>query len=138
MTGSALTPKQARFVEEYPVDLNGAAAAIRAGYAKSGASVQGSRLLANANIRRALSEVMETRSEATAITAEGVLKRLDFLANECSGDDRWNPTSAARALELLGKHLGLFTDRLDVTSDGKRLSIDVNWGGPASSGADDG
>ena len=30
--GSGLTPRQARFVKEYLVDLNGTQAAIRAGY----------------------------------------------------------------------------------------------------------
>ena len=31
-----LTPKQARFVEEYLIDLNGKQAAVRAGYAAKG------------------------------------------------------------------------------------------------------
>ena len=32
--GRPLTPKEARFVEEYLVDVNGSAAAARAGYSK--------------------------------------------------------------------------------------------------------
>ena len=36
----SLTAKQARFVEEYLVDLNGTAAAIRAGYSKNRARQQ--------------------------------------------------------------------------------------------------
>ena len=39
-----LTPKQARFVEEYLVDLNATQAAIRAGYSSKGATVRGSEL----------------------------------------------------------------------------------------------
>ena len=35
-----LTPKQARFVEEYLIDLNGKQAAVRAGYAVKAAEVQ--------------------------------------------------------------------------------------------------
>jgi len=34
----ALTPRQERFCEEYLVDFNGSAAAIRAGYAAGSAS----------------------------------------------------------------------------------------------------
>jgi phage terminase small subunit len=37
-TTDTLTPKQRRFVEEYIIDLNGAQAAIRAGYAPNSAS----------------------------------------------------------------------------------------------------
>ncbi len=47
MTKASLTPKQARFVEEYLIDLNATQAAIRAGYSAKTAEVQGSRLLGN-------------------------------------------------------------------------------------------
>ncbi len=40
---SDLTPKQARFVEEYLIDLNATQAAIRAGYSKKTAKQQGQR-----------------------------------------------------------------------------------------------
>ena len=40
-----LTAKQARFVEEYLVDLNGTQAAIRAGYSPKTAAATASRLL---------------------------------------------------------------------------------------------
>jgi phage terminase small subunit len=46
----ALTPKRQRFVEEYLVDLKATQAAIRAGFAPSGASVEGARLLRNAKV----------------------------------------------------------------------------------------
>ena len=51
VTGAMLTPKQARFVEEYLIDLNGKQAAVRAGYAAKAAEVQASRLLRNAKVR---------------------------------------------------------------------------------------
>ena len=43
-----LNPRQAAFVREYLVDLNGTQAAIRAGYSPNGADVQAIRLLGNA------------------------------------------------------------------------------------------
>jgi phage terminase small subunit len=43
---SDLTPKQARFVEEYLLDLNATQAATRAGYSKKTANEQGAQLLA--------------------------------------------------------------------------------------------
>jgi len=44
----ALTPKRQRFVDEYLIDMNGTKAAIRAGFAESGARIEATRLLANA------------------------------------------------------------------------------------------
>ena len=42
--------KQSRFVREYAVDCNGAAAAVRAGYSPRSAKVTASRLLTKANV----------------------------------------------------------------------------------------
>ena len=43
MVEKGLTPKQARFVEEFFADFNATQAAIRAGYSEKTAEVQGSR-----------------------------------------------------------------------------------------------
>ena len=80
---SDLTPKQARFVEEYLVDLNATQAAIRAGYAESGASVEGARLLANAKVAEHVAAAFADRSKRTKIDADWVLKRL---ADEAEAD----------------------------------------------------
>lgn len=71
-----LTPKQRAFVREYLVDLNATQAAIRAGYAESGASVEGSRLLANAKVASAVESAMALRAVRTEITADRVLTEL--------------------------------------------------------------
>lgn len=71
-----LTPKQRAFVREYLIDLNATQAAIRAGYAESGASVEGSRLLANAKIASAVEAAMKMRAQRTEITADRVLQEL--------------------------------------------------------------
>lgn len=47
MTQAQLTPKQQRFIQEYAVDLNGAQAAIRAGYSSKTA-----RSIASENLQR--------------------------------------------------------------------------------------
>ena len=65
---TALTPKQARFVEEYLIDLNATQAAIRAGYSARTAEQQGTRLLRYAQVSQAVSEAQQTRSERTFIT----------------------------------------------------------------------
>ena len=76
MTSKHLTPKQLAFCEEYIVDFNGTAAAIRAKYSKNGAAVTGSRLLINPNIQGELQRQKNKRSKRTAITADRVLEEL--------------------------------------------------------------
>ena len=72
----ALTPRQQRFVEEYLVDLNATQAAIRAGYAVSGASVEGVRLLGNAKIAEAVAEARKMQSERVNLRADDVVREL--------------------------------------------------------------
>lgn len=72
----SLTAKQARFVEEYLIDLNATQAAIRAGYSKKTARSQGQRLLTNVDIEAAIAVAKANRSAETGIDAAWVLKRL--------------------------------------------------------------
>lgn len=78
-----LNAKQARFVEEYLIDLNATQAAIRAGYSARSAEVTGSRLLSHAKVSAAISEAQDKRSKRTGIDAAWVLSRL---ADEATAD----------------------------------------------------
>lgn len=69
-----LNPKQARFVEEYLIDLNATQAATRAGYKHP--TTQGPRLLEHVGIQAAIVELQAARSERLQIDADWVLKRL--------------------------------------------------------------
>jgi phage terminase small subunit len=71
-----LSEKRLRFVEEYLVDLNATQAAIRAGYSASGAKVTASRLLTDANIASAISDLRSKLSRKLELTAENVLSEL--------------------------------------------------------------
>ena len=75
-----LTPKQARFVHEYLVDLNATQAAIRAGYKKKNAYQIGSENLRKPQIQAALQEARETQEARTQITADRVLRELARVA----------------------------------------------------------
>jgi len=75
-----LTPKQARFVDEYLVDLNATKAAIRAGYSENGAHVQGSQLLSNPKVSDLIVAKRAELSKKTEITQERVLLELKRIA----------------------------------------------------------
>jgi phage terminase small subunit len=109
-----LTVKQRRFVEEYVIDCNGTQAAIRAGYSERTAQEQSSRLLSNAMVKEAVKKAMQEKSEECGVTAEFVLKGLK---GEAKLDTKKGGSASARvrALELLGKHRGMFREGIDLT-----------------------
>jgi len=72
----SLTDKQKAFCEEYIVDLNATQAAVRAGYSKKTADVQGPRLLGNVRVAEEIERLKEARSKRTQITADRVLEEL--------------------------------------------------------------
>jgi phage terminase small subunit len=78
-----LTPKQALFVIEYLKDMNGAKAAIRAGYSQDSAKEIASENLTKLNIRAAIDEQMEARARRTLITADKILADMDRVAQRC-------------------------------------------------------
>lgn len=82
-----LTEKQAKFVAEFLIDLNATQAAIRAGYSRKTADVQGPRLLAHVGVRDAIQAAQAKQLEKVAaevgeieITAESVKRRLALIA----------------------------------------------------------
>lgn len=111
-----LTNKQKAFVREYLKDCNGAQAAIRAGYAPAYADRQAYLLLENPRVAEAVKKAQDKRAAKAEVTAEFVLRRL-LEESEYSGEDG-SASARIKATELLGKHLGLFEDRLRVSQDG--------------------
>lgn len=151
------TPKESRFVQEYIVDLNGAAAARRAGYSEATAKSIACELLAKPRIQDAITAAMLERAWRTQLTADRVLEGIADLAYydiaELFADDGslkpiheipqrmrmaiagveveelWEGRGEARerignlhkvklvdrkgSLELLGRHLKLFTDKVE-------------------------
>ena len=71
-----LTEKQRMFCREYIVDLNGAQAAIRAGYSEAAAKEQASRLLTNANIQTFVQQLMAERVDRVEVKADTILREL--------------------------------------------------------------
>lgn len=165
-----LTAKQKAFVQQYVIDNNATQAAIRAGYAVASANVEGSRLLAKANISAAVEKIKAERMMRVNVTQEQVLQEMALLANSsvehyyvtddgnlAAKDDA--PAGAMRAissvrrrkivkenaqtgdltityeiefrlwdkptpLKLMGRHTGLFPNRVEVTGrDGRPVEL---------------
>ncbi len=111
MADKKLTAKQQTFVNEYLIDLNATQAAVRAGYSEKTAQQTGSENLLKPVIKNAIQEAMDKRSQKTEITAEFVLKGIKDLTQKVELSD--SPAAAYKGYELLGKHLKLFTDRIE-------------------------
>lgn len=100
-----LTEKQKRFCEEYLIDFNATQAALRAGYSQKTAYSIGDENLRKPEIQSEIQFLIKKRSERTGINADSVIKELvkiAFAETEITGKEKM------KALELLGKHLGLF------------------------------
>ncbi len=103
-----LTPKQARFVEEYGVDLNATQAAIRAGYSPRTAKVIASQNLTKLNIQAAIAEAQAARAKRTKVTGDAVVTELALIGFAELGAENVATSDKRLALVDLGRHLGMF------------------------------
>lgn len=142
-----LTDKQKRFVSEYLIDLNATQASIRAGYSAKTAGRIGGENVQKPEIQKAISEAMSKQQERTELTADEVIADLREVRDICMGRKKIrvievakyegeintseieakmiDPAGANKALELLGKHIGMFTDKMDMTSNGQTIQSGV-------------
>lgn len=122
--GKWLTDKQARFIEEYMVDLNASAAVLRAGYKPKPGNENrlGAELLQNPKIKRFLDMKKEEKREKNELSAEYVIQKLISIVEDT---DKANPQAALRGLELLGKHLGMYKEKQEISGpDGEAIKME--------------
>lgn len=120
--GSKLTTKMENFVNEYFVDFNASAAVLRAGYKSTSPAVLGTKLLNHPLVMAAVDEKKKERAEKTELSADYVIAKLIAIAER---QEENNPTATLRALELLGKHLGLYRDRQEISGpDGNAIQME--------------
>lgn len=120
--GSKLTAKMQNFVDEYFVDFNGAAAVRRAGYKSSNPNKLAGKLLLHPLVAEAIAEKKKERQEKTELSAEYVIQKLIAISDK---QEESNPNASLRALELLGKHLGLYKDRQEISGpDGEAIQME--------------
>jgi phage terminase small subunit len=134
-----LTEKQKRFCQEYISDLNATQAAIRAGYSEKTAKVIGCENLTKPNIQIEISKLQAEIAEKNGVSVQWVLNNFKEIVERCmqktpvmkfnraekcmeqvrdeNGEGIWqfDANGANRANELIGKHIGMFTEKLDVS-----------------------
>ncbi len=139
-------PKHERFAQGLASGKSAAESYEAAGYKPSRHNA--SHLHRNDTISQRVAELLAEREqihgqatakaiEATGLTKEWVLERLVENANRSmqaeaakdeegniTGEYRYNGTVANRALELLGKELGMFIDRKEVGKPGEFTDMD--------------
>lgn len=123
----SLNVRQQRFVAEYLIDLNATAAYKRAGYAAKGnaAEVSACQLLSNPKVAKAVEDAMDKRSNDLGIDAKYVLTTIKATIERCaqaepvmrdgapSGEYKFDAAAVLKGAELLGKHLKMFTDKVE-------------------------
>lgn len=130
-----MTDKQINFCREYVKDYNGTQAAIRAGYSEKTASVKANQLLHNENILNAIKQNQKELVESSCLTEEKVIARLEEILERCmsaepvmdwnyeehcyepTGEYQFDSKGALKAIEMLGKHLGMFEKKENKNTD---------------------
>lgn len=148
-----LTPRQERFCQLYCISFDGTQSAIKSGYSKKSAGSQSAQLMANPKIKQRISEILADDGERHGRLKAKVLHQLEevvsFDLTKLIGKDgalsdfRKIPPavlsgikvtrsgnqailfSREKANELLMRHLGMLNDRVDVTSGGQAIQINV-------------
>ena len=137
-----LNIKQKMFADEYLVCLNATESAIKAGYSEKTAYSIGQRLLKKVEVKNYIDEhLKKLESEKIADTKEIMesLTRIlrgqeqeETIVIEGQGDGiskarkikkEVSPRDRLKAAELLGKRYGLFTDKIEQTTEVKPIVI---------------
>ena len=121
-----LTAKQERFCIEYIIDLNATQAAIRAGYSVKTANRIASENLSKPDIQKKIQKLQQDRATRTEITQDRVLKELAGIGFAPITKGKIKAADKTKALELLGRHLGMFTDKLQIEGDIKTINPYAN------------
>lgn len=101
-----LTPKQTRFVDEYLVDMNGGAAAIRAGYGVPGSRVAAHRLLTRANVRAEIEARQGRDTRRLQLERQDAIKGLLDAVEQARA--MGDPGAMIAGWSAIGKMLGFY------------------------------
>lgn len=117
---SGINDKQKAFCREYLVDNNATKALVRAGYSDKGAGVAANKLLKKPQVKAYLEtlrgELMTGREKIINDNINFWVKMRDTeeKENEDGSSKRVYDADRLKASELLGKSLGMFTEKIEL------------------------
>lgn len=138
-----LTLKQQRFADEYIISGNIYDSLIKAGYSENYAKSDGCKILENPSVKTYIDEKLKELSDKKIADQQEVLAYLTsvlrgetqseivVVEGQGEGVSRAKPMQKApdererlKAAELLGKRMGLFKERIELSTDepSKKLS----------------
>ena len=116
-----MTLKQRRFAREYVTDLNATRAAIRAGYSRKGAAVQGARLLRNAKVKAEVERLGKRKDAELGLSNERIMDKIADIAFSTDEETR----DRLRALDLLCKARGMYNQTPDKETETVVFNLDL-------------
>ncbi len=153
-----LAPRVDLFCRELIVDFIGAKAAVRAGFPEKSAKVRACEMLADERVQARVAELMAERAARAGISADWVVSRLKAVAERCLQETpvmrdgkplmvetptgqvaaayTFDAAGANKALDLLGRHVGIFEadnrQRSQTVVEEIIRALDERDGGPVS------
>jgi phage terminase small subunit len=143
-----LTPKQEKFCLLY-IEFGDASAAYRGAYSSGKMKAttinrNAHELLKDSKISARIAELQKKVAEKAELTAAWVIERLQRNARICLGEEKIklsvlpkgadkpveveahdrDPAAANKALELLGKTMGIFVERVETTNEQFVVGVD--------------
>lgn len=126
ITSTKLTEAQIKFCEHYAFKTNATQAYLLAypDCAYNTAKTEGNKFLTNPNILAEIDRQKEILANKYDISKESMIKEIKRKLEQMDGDQFNNPTYA-KLLDMLNKMGGHYTQKIDVTSGGNPININL-------------
>lgn len=122
-----LTTLEENFVHEviqsFSTGISKTQCAVKAGYKAKRPEKIASDLMKKPHILYAIEQKMKAGGQNSEITATYVLRKL--VENVELAEEKGQMAAAIRGLEIIGKHLGMFKEQVELTGkDGQAIAIE--------------
>ncbi len=115
-SGDIITERMEKFCWEYSRTLNLKQSFVKAGYSDE-IGCMPIRLFRKPMVQKRLAEIRKELDKKEIVTVAYVVEKLKREAEDLS--ETGSAGSRVKALELLGKHAGMFTEKLEIKHRGK-------------------
>ena len=126
-----MTNKQARFCDEYLLDLNATQAAIRAGYSPRTAAQIGYENLRKPECRGRITTLQKGAAERNRVSLDELIGDLRRLRDEGFADRSYGAVKGA--LDLMGRTIGAYTQKIEARADIRHSNPFVDPADPVAS-----